>query len=399
MPDHQNKFTRLLHRAAVSAENAVDEGRRRVWRARGRNQAMHLAAYRGHADDTTVHVTGRVLANKPSGGPLDDDGWWENLLNTWKRWESDEVAGAAVRIRFLGQEQTILSDEEGYYHAAFASDFPASDELRWLNAEALTISREGEIVADHPIMVPPRSAGFGIISDLDDTVLHTGITSLLLAAKLTFLENAKTRKPLEGVAELYKALQHGSARTPVNPLFYISSSPWNLYDLLGDFLRLNDVPSGPVMLRDLGLDDTKFIKEKGHGHKLDKALGILDGYPGLPFVLIGDSGQEDPAIYADLVRQRPGRILAIYIRDVNPDIESTQDEGTRLAARDASLSGVPMILAPDSLAISAHAMQLGLIAPAAVGDVASEVKADRERPEAGAEAVRQAVESVFEAEG
>lgn len=360
---------------------------------------MHLAAYRGHADDTTVHVTGRVLANKPSGGPLDDDGWWENLLNTWKRWESDEVAGAAVRIRFLGQEQTILSDEEGYYHAAFASDFPASDELRWLNAEALTISREGEIVADHPIMVPPRSAGFGIISDLDDTVLHTGITSLLLAAKLTFLENAKTRKPLEGVAELYKALQHGSARTPVNPLFYISSSPWNLYDLLGDFLRLNDVPSGPVMLRDLGLDDTKFIKEKGHGHKLDKALGILDGYPGLPFVLIGDSGQEDPAIYADLVRQRPGRILAIYIRDVNPDIESTQDEGTRLAARDASLSGVPMILAPDSLAISAHAMQLGLIAPAAVGDVASEVKADRERPEAGAEAVRQAVESVFEAEG
>jgi phosphatidate phosphatase APP1 len=393
----ENHILRLLHRAAVSVEHAWDRTRYRASAATGRGDPRQIVAYQGYADRAAIHLSGRILSNKPSGGPLDDDNWWDNLVNTWDRWESDEVPYASVRLRFRDQQQDLSADEEGYYHARFPLPAdPAPDRLTWLEAHAST-GREGhenEIHATHRIMLVPPGAAFGIISDLDDTVVHTGITSLLLAAKLTFLENAKTRKPLDGVAKLYEALQRGHAAHPLNPIFYISSSPWNLHDLLVDFLRLNEIPSGPLLLRDLGVDETKFIKEKGHGHKQRKALDLLDAYPELPFILIGDSGQEDPAIYAEIAARHPQRIRAIYIRDVDPEHDSTHDTAVHRACERAEAHGVPMILAKDSLAISRHAESLGLIPPAALGEVITEVHKDQERPGTGEQAVMDAVASI-----
>jgi phosphatidate phosphatase APP1 len=385
----------LLHRAAVSAEEAVDVARRALWRKTGRHAPQHIAAYQGYATPASVHIWGRVLANRPSGGPLDDDGWWDNLVNTYRRWESDEVAHASVTVSFQGTEQTVVADDEGYYQAEFPAVTSNHDGLLWLSADARTGSGDNEVLANHDILAPPANASFGIISDMDDTVIHTGITSLVLAAKLTFLENAKTRKPLDGVAKLYDALQHGHAAKPVNPLFYISSSPWNLHDLLVDFLRLNEIPPGPLLLRDVGLDRTKFIKEEGHGHKLEKALRLMDSYPHLPFVLIGDSGQEDPAIYAEVTRQRPGRTAAIYIRDIDPETDSQLDTAVHRAIEIAAAHGVPMILARDSLAISDHLIETGLIPKSASDAVVDEVASDQARPEAGEQALQDAVESVL----
>lgn len=390
-----NDFLKLLHRVIASGEEKMDAARRGVSRKLGTNPPRQIAAYHGYADPAAIHVSGRVLSNKPRGGPLDDDGWWENLVNTYRRWESDEVVGARVTLRFGEHEQSVVTDEEGYYRAKFPAISSKERQLVWSVVSARTEGEDGEIHGTHEIMVPPREASFGIISDLDDTVIRTGITSILLAAKLTFLENAKTRKPLEGVAELYDALQRGHVDTPHNPLFYISSSPWNLHDLLVDFLQLNEIPVGPLLLRDVGLDRTKFIKEKGHGHKLEKALGLMDAYPHLPFVLIGDSGQEDPAIYAEVTRLRPGRTKAIYIRDIDPDMETHLDESVARAMEIAAASGVPMLPARDSRAISEHARELGLIPGSALGKVSAEVEADKARPETGEQALKDAVESVL----
>jgi phosphatidate phosphatase APP1 len=265
----------------------------------------------------------------------------------------------------------------------------------WNTAEARVKTDAGETSAIHHVLTPSADAAFGIISDLDDTVIHTGITSILLAAKLTFLENAKTRKPLDGVAELYSTLQKGIAGLPVNPIFYVSSSPWNLYDLLVDFLALNEIPRGPLLLRDFGLDDTKVVKEKGHGHKLRKALQIIDGYPKLPFVLVGDSGQDDPSIYAEISKLRPGRVRSIYIRDVDPGVDSARDVAVHRAVKVAEAHGVPMILAPDSKAMSEHASRIGLIPAAAVPEVVAEIRKDEQRPETGEQAVKDAVESAL----
>ena len=195
----------------------------------------------------------------------------------------------------------------------------------------------------------------GIISDVDDTILQTFATNLLRVAQLTFLQNAKMRLAFPGVAAFYQALQVGADGQQDNPIFYVSSSPWNLYGLLTEFMALHDIPAGPLCLRDLGIDEDKLITT-GHGsHKIEHIEQILTTYPTLPFVLIGDSGQKDPEVYAKIARRFPERILAIYIRDVTED------------KRDAEVVGIsaelntPMLLTPTSLAAASHAAQLGLI--------------------------------------
>ena len=375
----QMNLSEIFHHAAASTEDAVDIARRRIWKRLGRNRPKQIAAYRGYETQESIRISGRVLANKPGGGPLDDDGWWENLVNTYQRWESDEVPFAEVIVRYGNEEIRTKADDEGYYHI----DFPVSPSHReglvWKTASVRSGSGDEEIHAIHHIMAVPPTAEYGIISDLDDTVIHTGITSMLLAAKLTFLENAKTRKPLDGVAELYTALQNGNRGIPTNPIFYVSSSPWNLHDLLEDFLQLNDIPPGPMMLRDVGIDRAKFIKSKGHGHKGDNALRIIDSYPDLPFILIGDSGQEDPEIYMDVVKKRPGRVKAIYIRDVNPDADSEHDISVQKSVAEAQVQGVPMIYARDSRAMAEHATAIGLMPAKETKVISAGVEADENR--------------------
>ncbi|RYG85721.1 MAG: hypothetical protein EON58_22630, partial [Alphaproteobacteria bacterium] len=94
MSSGKTDFPNLLHRAAVLAETVSDDARYKLYRATGLNQPRQIGAYLGYDDGNHIHVTGRVLSNAPYGGPLDEDGWWENLLNTWRRWESDEVPHA-----------------------------------------------------------------------------------------------------------------------------------------------------------------------------------------------------------------------------------------------------------------------------------------------------------------
>lgn len=392
MHDWTGLLTKAIHHVARVGENAIDLGREALSARLGTAEGAHLSTFGSYADRAGTHILGRVLASVPGGGPLDRDSLLDNLANTWRRWDSNEVAGAEVYLHHDGEVIKVTSDDEGYYKATL----PATKGQLWTTVRATLQTEKGEISAYHDVFNPnAQAASFGIISDLDDTVIHTGITSLLLAAKLTFLENAKTRKPLHGVSELYDALQKGSVGKPINPIFYVSNSPWNLYDLLWDFIQLNAIPKGPILLRDFGIDATKFINEKGSGHKLEKCLTLLDGFPDLPFVLVGDSGQEDAAIYAEVCSLRPGRVRAIYIRDVDPGIDSARDQEVHRAVAIAKAQGVPMILAPDSQAMSEHASELGLIAKAAVAEVIAEVHKDEQRPETGEQALKDATGEIL----
>jgi phosphatidate phosphatase APP1 len=150
------------------------------------------------------------------------------------------------------------------------------------------------------------------------------------------LTNARTRLPFPGVAEFYRALHAG-----VNPIFYVSKSPWNLYAPLIEYLAVQGLPLGPLILRDFGFSTAK-------NHKTIAIEDILATYPKLNFILIGDSGEQDPEIYGDIVRRFPGRIGAVYIRAVTKRKVAMPDR-------------CPMVLAPDTEAAAAHAAAAGLI--------------------------------------
>ena len=374
-----------LRQSVIDAYDHLDAMWRRVDTRLGRGRPRHLAAYRGFADANGVELIGRVLAEAPQGGPRDDAGWWDNLLDTYRRFESDEVPGVALRFAFRGAQFESVSDHEGYWNLRTETPQASMSDLLWDNAMASLA--DGSLLTAQPVMQVLPRARIGIISDIDDTILHSGITDWKTAAQLTFLHNARTRKPLPGVAALYRALQGTH-----NPIFYVSSSPWNLYDLLEDFMELNAIPFGPIHLRDLGTDEGKFIKTAGHGHKLERASWLIERLPQLRWVLLGDSGQADAELYAEAARRFGDRIAAIYIRDVDPGAESARDLGVDGHIHRVEGTGVPMLRAADSLAMAQHAASLGLLDAAALPAIAAEAGRDLKRPTLGEAVVQEAME-------
>jgi phosphatidate phosphatase APP1 len=208
--------------------------------------------------------------------------------------------------------------------------------------------------------------------------VQTTATNLLAMSRNVFLNNAHTRLPFAGVSEFYKALQLGRNGKRNNPFFYVSSSPWNLYDLLIDFLDLNKIPAGPLLLRDFGLQGDKLVSSGHMGHKFKEIENILLAYPQLNFVLIGDSGQEDPKIYHTVVEKYPDRILAIYIRDVQlADREKIAVDISKTLASDK----VEMLVMDNTIEAAEHAARIKLIYTTAIPEIVEDKEKDKgEKP-------------------
>jgi phosphatidate phosphatase APP1 len=155
----------------------------------------------------------------------------------------------------------------------------------------------------------------------------------------------------------------------------VSSSPWNLYDVIADFLEARGLPAGPVLLRDWDLGRELARTE---AFKLSRIREIFDAFPHLPFVLVGDSSQADPEVYAEVARLYPGRVPAVYIRDVTRRPERAAAIG-RLAEV-LGAAGTALVLADDTLAAARDAAARGRVHPDAVAAVAADVGADARAP-------------------
>ena len=340
-------------------EDRFDRLRFDLRRRRGWVRPAEVRPYRGHGTATALYLKGRVLEGKGITRSSETDTTRTNLRNMARRFLSAEIPFAQVRASFRGHEVVKVADEEGFFDLRFKLPEPLEAEARWHPVEVeLLWPEEGAGVSATGGVLVPGGARFGVISDLDDTVVQSSVTSLVKMVRLALLHNAHTRLPFEGVASFYGALQReaGGGDGTFNPIFYVSSSPWNLYDLLEDFLDVHGVPAGPLFLKDWG---PTTLKEHAR-HKLGVIRTLLSTYPELPFVLVGDSGERDPEIYHQVVRENPGRIRTIYIRDVTT---RERDVEVRAIAREVLSLGVEMLLVEDTAAAAEHAVVTGLISP------------------------------------
>ncbi len=365
---------------AVGVEERFEELKAGLARRLGTESGeLHLQAYRGYGTRERFRLVARALRGAPLDAATGDESLWDNILDAYRRFESDEIPGARVAAEFGTIRRTRPTDAEGYLHLELEVPPSQVGSERWQEV-ALTVedpadrTRTARTTAD--VLLPGDEAEYGVVSDIDDTVLVTGATDLLSMARLTFLHNARTRLPFEGVGGLYRALEAGSDGGRTNPFFYVSSSPWNLYDLLDDFFRHHDLPRGVFLLRDLGLTRERWFSG-GHDHKRRKIEDILALYPHLPFVLVGDSGQKDPEIYARVAAEHPGRIRAIYIRDVT---DPPRDAAVAALAERTRAAGTPMLVVRDSRVAAGDAVERGLIPPEAVDEVEVAHELDERRP-------------------
>ena len=362
-----------------------------------RDRPFDIVPYLAYGSAKRVYLKGRVMEDKSISVATPDTPRWRNFVNTYKRFVNDKVADARLEIDFAGVKHEVKTDAKGYYETWLE---PPADFIPRALWQEVTITllepRRDETAptsAVGSVLIPSQGAQFGVISDMDDTVIQTDVTKWLRVIGTVLFGNAYTRLPFKGVAAFYSALQKGTQREVQengNPLFYVSSSPWNLYDLILRLLNIEGIPLGPIMLRNWRGGGGELFPSEHGSFKKGEVQRILDTYPDLPFILIGDSGEQDPEIYRDVVNDFPGRILAVYIRNVSGSDERTAS--IHALAEDIGERGSKLVLADDTLAAAKHAADEGWILEEAI----AAVRAQKTKDDAFFEDHEETVATVFE---
>ncbi|MEZ4601480.1 MAG: phosphatase domain-containing protein [Syntrophotaleaceae bacterium] len=288
---------------------------RRLKQAFGVLRPFYVSAFHGYGCDDSIILQGRVVERLEIGSSKKDDPWWRNLRNMIRVFLRARAEKALLTATIQGQSVAITTDEIGY----FRKEVPLREKLDrpgWVDVHFdlqripgyREISRQGGKILSIPTSTR-RSPG--IISDIDDTIVETFATDLLMTARLTFINNSTTRTAVDGMAELYNAIIRSTSA--LSPVFYITSSSWSLYHLWTEFLDLQKFPQGPLLMQKIGLANNKLIR-KGHHHKIEKIETVLRMTKDLPFFLIGDNGQADRQIYFDIASRHPHRVAAVCIR-------------------------------------------------------------------------------------
>jgi len=350
--------------------------------------------YRGYGSEREMFLMGRVYRES---GPQEATSQQDvrALLRSFLR---QGIGDAVLKARLGDVEQRIITDHEGYFRIRMhLPEPPASDRL-WHPVD-IQLVRPVQTSTRGEFFVPPAAARFVVISDIDDTVMDTRVASPIAMLQRLFLQTAEKRVAFPGVAAFYRSLYHGFSGRELNPMLYVSRAPWSLYDVLERFFRLHEIPVGPILfLRDWGLTWQHPLPHRARDFKLNLIRDMLSLYNDLPFILIGDSGQQDPEIYTRIVEEQPGRVVAVYIRNVAraPHRRAAIE---KLAQRVVA-AGSSLVLAADSFIMAEHAAKRELISSEALLEILGErieqqgeadlkptKEVKRENPEATAEAV------------
>ncbi len=366
-------WRKILYQAGHRTENSFDDLKLRFRELMGWDTVVHICPYVSFGNKNSLYIKGRVMHDRGIQTDKQDD-FWDNLVNMYSRLNSHEIKGAKLRVTYHDVEKEFFSDEDGY----FGVDIPMPDAVKhvegWHCPEIELLDSpvpfELPVKAKAKVLVPPATARFGVISDIDDTILQTNATSLIKMAWNTFAHNSHTRTPFHGVAAFYRALHQGVSGDEKNPFFYVSSSPWNLYDLLTDFINLRGIPEGPLFLKDYGFTHNKLFTEGHEGHKPKKIKKVMNAFPEMKFILIGDSGQKDPEIYSEIVKAYPERILAVYIRDVTIDERDVQVKNIYTTHK------VEMVYSENSFTAAQHALENGWIDAGMMSEIKSSLGDD-----------------------
>lgn len=338
-------------------------------RDRGRG-GLVIQSYRGYGSSEAIFLAGRVFRQPGYGASVRGVSLRRDLIDLGRRILRHGVAHAALIARLEASEHLVTTDRDGYFRVRMPLIRPPSSDRLWHSVELKLLSPAGPATKAE-VFVPPRASRFVVISDIDDTVMYTGVASKTRMLWRLFMEGAQSRVAFPGAGALYRALHQGAGGDEFNPLLYVSRAPWSNYEVLDEFFKRHDIPVGPILfLREWGLTLQRPLPRRTKGHKLALIREMLSLYHTMPFVLMGDSGQRDPEIYTQVVREQPGRVLAVYIRNVSPDLKRQQ--AIESLAEQVARVGSSLLLAADSVAMTEHALAHGLIAPEAVATVRKE---------------------------
>jgi phosphatidate phosphatase APP1 len=273
---------------------------------------VRILLFAGQGGPHWLTVRGRVLRGEPARAPDPARGSLANAAETVRAFASREIAGARVRVSLGSWSSEVKTDADGVFEARATGVEPALPAgASTVHAELVSLPADPAplaVSADGPLFVVADGPGVAVVSDFDDTVVQTGVTHKAQMLAQVLAANAAQLEPTPGIVALYRSAREAGCRA----FFYVSGSPHNLYERIVAYLAYQGLPSGPVLLKNFP-EDPVFAQT---GYKEKRIEALFAAYPELRFVLMGDSGESDPAIYAGLARRFPDRVAGIVIREL-----------------------------------------------------------------------------------
>lgn len=272
--------------------------RRRGWRER-------IIPHMGYGTGEFVRVLARVvLSRDPRSQPRYDE---DQVVRGWRVFVTAPAVGVTVSVVVGGETYEAITDRGGFIDLSV----PQGLEPGW---HEISLGVHGEQRARGKVLVFDPDAEFGLVSDIDDTVMLTMLPRPLIAAWNTFVREEQARRVVPGMAEMYRDLL---AEHPGAPIFYLSTGAWNTAPTLTRFLARHGYPAGPMLLTDWGPTNTGWFRS-GREHKRTALARLARELPSVKWILVGDDGQHDPQLYGDFARTHPDHVRAIGIRQLTP---------------------------------------------------------------------------------
>ncbi|MFP5415765.1 MAG: App1 family protein [Actinomycetes bacterium] len=322
---------------AARLELFVDKRVEQLFRALGWRE--RVIGYTAYGDETFARILGRVVLS-PRWSDTQLGKAAEEFLRRrgWRNFFTAACVHARYTIALGDAEVTGSTDRGGYI------DHRVRGHRLSPGWQAGTVQTQTSASSPVTVQVVASDADFGIVSDIDDTILSTWLPRPFIAAWNTFMRTESARQAVPGMAAFYDDIL---ARHPGAPVIYLSTGAWNTQAFLNRFLRRHRYPAGAMLLTDWGPTNTGLFRS-GQQHKRNSLLQLSVDFPHIRWVLVGDDGQHDPEIYGEFASANPTRVAAIAIRQLSPT-EQFLAHGTAepLVVDDAFPEGIPIVRAPD----------------------------------------------------
>ena len=340
---------------AVRMEDALHRTMEPRLRRRGRE--VTIVPYAGYGSEEWARVMCRVVLARP-----DTRRSREAKLRGWRSFATMPVRDARVVIETAGRTEEARTNRAGFVdHVIRVPDRPADSSagIRTPGWITVRVSAEGAETVQAPVRIVDPSVRFGLISDVDDTVMVTALPRPLLAAWNTFVLDEHARMAVPGMAVLYERIANAYPGTPV---FYLSTGAWNVAPTLTRFFARHLYPAGPLLLTNWGPTNDRWFRS-GREHKRATLARLAEEFPAVRWLLVGDDGQHDEEIYAEFATAHPDQVAAVAIRHLSPT-QSVLAGGMPGPAGDSSAAGPagrPWLYAPDGAGLWHLLREAGIV--------------------------------------
>jgi len=316
-----------------------------------------LKLYRGYANEGEMLISGHIFQPNTANSYEFEKKRFQNARSIIKMFMIKTIPNYDVYLEHNGTKIHTRSLDDGYFQFCI----PLKEELGygWTDYYA-SIYHNGEEIKEKGTLIRPYEGNLGFISDIDDTFLvsHTG--NAFKKLYILLWKNINGRKIFENVVPHYQALSTAGRnnKDERNAFFYVSSSEWNLYNFIVKFTEKHELPRAVLMLKDIktSLLDFFVTGRGSHNHKFDKIKHILEFYPHLHYVLLGDDSQEDPFLYEWICKIFPVTVLAVYIRQTG---HSKKDKAVAALTNIQTLNVATCYFKDSSEAIE-HSNKIGI---------------------------------------